>query len=148
MRDADQLASSVAFLHLTVDQAWLHLPPAHVPSSTTQCKPLAKVGGEGIEVEIEAITGEVRKAAWGQDLSERVNEHMCHGLCAGAELKYRKNFGEGIDRQPEPEHLCGTAQPGSQFVQLQMRELEVAEIALVQGLRMLASARQPGGDGG
>jgi hypothetical protein len=33
-------------------------------------------------------------------------------------------------------------------VQLKVRELEVAEAALVQGLSVLASSRQPGGDGG
>ena len=55
---------------------------------------------------------------------------------------------QGIDGQPEPEHLCGAAQPGAQFVQLQVREVEMAEEALVQGLCMLASTGQPGRDGG
>ena len=36
------------------------------------------------------------------------------------------------------------AQPGAQFVQLEVREPEIAEAALVQGLRVLASTRQPG----
>jgi hypothetical protein len=34
---------------------------------------------------------------------------------------------EGIDRQPEPEHLYGAAQPGAQFVQLHVWELEVRD---------------------
>ncbi len=70
---------------------------------------------------------------------------MGHGLCSGAELKHRQNLGEGIDRQPE--HLLGAAEPGAQFIQLQMREPEDAESALVQRLSVLASTSQPGGDG-
>ena len=73
---------------------------------------------------------------------------MGHGLCTWAELKHRNNLGEGIDSQPEPENLVGAAQPGAQFIQLQVREPENAESALVQRLRVLASTRQPDGDGG
>jgi hypothetical protein len=51
---------------------------------------------------------------------------------------------EGIDGQPQPEHLCGAAQPGAQFVQQEMGDLEVTEAAFVQGLSVLASARQKG----
>jgi len=39
------------------------------------------------------------------------------------------------------------AQPGSEFVQLEMRNVQVAEGTLVQDLSMLASTSQPGGDG-
>ena len=73
---------------------------------------------------------------------------MCHVLGAGTQMEHGKNLRAGIDGQPEPEHLCGAAQPGSQFVQLEVRELEMAEGALVQGLCVLASTGQPGGDGG
>ena len=73
---------------------------------------------------------------------------MGHGLGARAELKHRKNLGEGIDGQPEPEDLVGAAQPGSEFVQLEMRDVETAEAALVEGLSVFPSAGQPGGDGG
>jgi hypothetical protein len=51
-----------AFLHLAIDQAWFHLPPAHAAPSSTQREPLTKVGREGIEIQIEAITGEERQA--------------------------------------------------------------------------------------
>jgi hypothetical protein len=81
----------------------------------------------------------------GQALSERVDEYMRHGLCSGAELKHGQNLGERIDGQPE--HLCGAAQPRAQFVQLQVREVQMAEEALVQGVRVLPSSGQPGGDG-
>jgi hypothetical protein len=136
---AHQLAPSVAFLHLAVDQAWLHLPSAPVASSTTQGKPLAKVGGERIKVAIEPVTGKQWDATRRQPLLESMDEPMGHGLGAGAELKRRKNLGEGIDRQPEPENLIGAAEPGAQFIQLQVGEVEIGEEALVQGLRVLAS---------
>ena len=60
----------------------------------------------------------------------------------------RKNLGEGIDGQPEPENLLGAAQPGAQFVQLQMWEPQIGEATLMQGLGVLTCAREPGDDGG
>jgi hypothetical protein len=63
-------------------------------------------------------------------------------------MEHRKDLRERIDGQPEPDHLCGAAQPGSQFVQLEMWEPEGAEGALMQGLCVLASASQPGSDRG
>jgi hypothetical protein len=71
---------------------------------------------------------------------------MGHGLAARAELKHWNNLGERIDREREPENLVGAAQPGAQFIQLQMREPEDAERTLVQRLSVLASAGQPGSD--
>ena len=73
---------------------------------------------------------------------------MSHVLGAGTQLKHRQNLGAGIDGQPEPEHLRGAAQPGAQLVQLQVREMEMAEAALVQGVPMLPSSREPPRDGG
>jgi hypothetical protein len=77
-----------------------------------------------------------------------VNEQMRHVLCSRTELEHRQYLGQGIDGQPEPEHLSGAAQPSSQFIQLDMRQPEIGKEALVQGLCMLTSASEPGGDGG
>ena len=77
-----------------------------------------------------------------------MDERMRCVLRAGPQMEDGKNLGGGVDGQPKPQHLCGAAQPGAQFVQLEMREQEVAEIVLMQGLRVLASASQPAGDGG
>ena len=71
---------------------------------------------------------------------------MRHALRAGAELKHRQNLGARIDGQPQPEHLGGTAQSGAQFVQLQVREVEIAEAALMEDLSVPACASEPGGD--
>jgi hypothetical protein len=84
----------------------------------------------------------------GQDLSQRVDHQVRQVLRAGTQLEHRKNFRARINGQPKPEHLLGVAQPGAQFVQLQMREVEMVEEALVQGVRMLASTGEPGGNGG
>jgi hypothetical protein len=40
------------------------------------------------------------------------------------------------------------AQPGSQFIQLEVRKVEVAEAVLVQGLCMFPCSSQPRSDGG
>src|SRR5258708_14209389 len=68
---------------------------------------------------------------------------MSHVLCAGTELEHRQNLSERIDGQPEPEHLRGTAQPGAQRVQLEVRELEMEEEALVQGVRVPTCTSEP-----
>jgi hypothetical protein len=75
----------------------------------------------------------------GQELSQGMDDAMRHVLGSRTELKHRKNLGARVDGQPQPEHLFGAAQPGAQFVQLQVREVEMAEEALVQGVRVLAS---------
>jgi hypothetical protein len=62
-------------------------------------------------------------------------------------MKHRNDFREGVDGQPQPQHLFGTAQPSAQFIRLEIRQMQMAEEALVQGKRVLARAWQPGGDG-
>jgi hypothetical protein len=77
-----------------------------------------------------------------------VDEQVCHVLGAGTELKHRKNLGERIDGQPQLQNLLRTPQPRAQFVQLEMWEVQVAEAALMEERCVLASASEPGGDGG
>jgi hypothetical protein len=90
-RDAHELAPAIAFLHLAVDQARLHLPPAHVAPSTTQLDPLTKVSRDGIEVEIEPVTGKERQATRNQDLSQGVQNHVRHVLRAWTQSEHWKN---------------------------------------------------------
>ena len=144
MPDADQLALSVAFFHLAVDQACSHLPSAYDAPLTSLLPPCPKMSRESIEVEIESITGEERKAARSQELSEGMDDPMCHVLGAGTELKGRKNLGAGIDGQPEPEYLFGTAEAGAQFIQLEVREVEMEEEALVQSVRVYTCTSEKG----
>jgi len=133
VRHAHQLALSVAFFHLAVDQARRHLPPAHVAPSTFLFSPCPKMGRERIEGEIEPVTGKEGEATGSQELSQGMDDPLCHVLGAGTELKHGKNLGARVESQPEPEHLCSAAEPGTQFVQWEVREVEMAKGPLVQG---------------
>ena len=105
--------------------------------TTGHCNP-SGFGGFQAEasdkVEIEPITGEEREATGSQDLSQGVDHPMSHVLGAGTELKHRQNLGARVDRHPQPEHVLRAAQPGSQFIQLEVREPEMGEEAHVQGV--------------
>jgi hypothetical protein len=72
------------------------------------------------------MTGEKWEAARNQEVPQGVDERMRCVLRAGPQMEDGKNLCGGVDGQPQPQHLCGAAQPGAQFVQLQVRELEVA----------------------
>ena len=61
-------------------------------------------------------------------------------------MEHGKKLCTRIDGQPEPQHLFGAAQPGAQFVQLEVREPQLAEETFVQGPCMFPSASQPGSD--
>ena len=148
VRDPQQLAPPVSFLHLAIDQARSYLPLACFAPLVTHLEPLSKVGRQRIKVQVETITGEERETARGQELPQRMDDRMRHVLRAGTQMKDRNDLCQGVDGQPEPEDLLVAAQPGSQFIQLEVREPEMAEGALVQGLCVLASASHPGGDGG
>src|SRR6266487_4316821 len=52
----------------------------------------------------------------------------------------------GIDGQPEPQDLFGATQPGTQFVQLDIRKLEMTEKMLMEAVSVLSGAGQPGDD--
>jgi len=83
----------------------------------------------------------------GQALSERVDEQMRRRLSAGTQMQHRQKLGARIDGQPQPEHLSGTAEPGAQFVQLEVRDMQVAEGVLMEELSVLACASEPPCDG-
>jgi hypothetical protein len=72
-----------------------------------------------------------------------VDHLMSHVLGAGTELEHRQNLGEGIDGHPQPQDLLSAAQPGAQLVQLQVREMQMAEEALVQGVCVPACSSEP-----
>jgi len=67
----------------------------------------------------------------GQELSQGMDDPMGHVLCARTQVERWKNLGARVDGQPEPQHLCCAAQSGSEFVQLQVWEVQMAEGPLV-----------------
>jgi hypothetical protein len=84
----------------------------------------------------------------GQEPSQGVDAQVCPMLGARTQREHGQNLGARVDGQPEPEHVLRAAQAGTQFIQLEVRERELGEDALMQGLCMPASAREPGGAGG
>ena len=106
------------------------------------------MGRQSIKVQIEAITGEERQTVGSQVLSQGMDEPMRRMLCAGSQMEHGHELGARIDGQPEPQDLLGVAQPGAQFVQLEMREVQGTEAALMEELSVPACAREPGGDAG
>ncbi len=109
VRDSHQLAPPVAFFQLAIDQARRYLPLAYMPPSLNHLKPVSKMGREGIEVQIEAITGEERQTARGQDLSQGVDDRMRCVLRAWAQMEHGQKLCARVDGQPEPQHLFGAA---------------------------------------
>src|SRR6266566_3332079 len=69
-------------------------------------------------------------------------------LRAETEMEDGKNLRTGVDGQPQPQDVCVAAEPGAQFVQLEIRKLEMTEKVLVEGVSVFPSAGQPGGDSG
>ncbi len=96
-----------------------------------------------IKVDIQAITREERNATRSQELSEGMDHGVGCVLRARTELKDGKNLRRGVDDQPHPEDLCGAAEPGSNFVQLQMRDVQVAEAALMEDFSVPACTCEP-----
>ncbi len=58
----------------------------------------------------------------GQLLSQRVDEELGHVLGAGTQREDGNALAQRINGDPEPEHLGGTAQSGSELIQLHVRE--------------------------
>jgi hypothetical protein len=109
VRHPNQLAPPGALLHLAVNQARRHLPSAHVAPSTTQREPLANVGCEGREVQIEAIAGEEREACRSQVLSQGGDEQVRGMVCTWTKMEHGNKLGARIDGEPEPQHLFSAA---------------------------------------
>jgi hypothetical protein len=68
-------------------------------------------------------------------------------LGARAKVEDGQKLGAGINGKREPLHLLMATQLGTEFVQLHVWEMEVAEGAFVQELSVLACPRQPPRDG-
>jgi hypothetical protein len=73
---------------------------------------------------------------------------MDHGmgcvLRARTQMQDRKDLRTGVDGQPQPQDVGVAAQPRPQLVQLEVLEVQMAEEALVQRVRVLTSTGQKG----
>ena len=103
---------------------------------------------ECIKGEIEPVTGKEWEAPRRQALLESMDEAMGHGLGARAErVSPEESRVRGSMASQRKTNLVGAAQPGAQFVQLQMWEPQIGEGTLMQALGVLTCAREPGDAG-
>ena len=77
---------------------------------------------------------------------EFVNDSMGRSLRPRAEVQDRDQFGERVERHPQPEPLRAISQAGAQFIKLEMGQGEMMKPALVQARAVRASSGEPGGD--
>ena len=126
---AHQSITPIDLLDLTIDQPCCHLPVACL--SSLALHPLSKMGCECIKVEIQPIAGEDGEAGGSELLAQCVDKGMSSVLSSGSELEYRDELAEGVDRQPQPEDTSPATQSSAQFVQLDMREGEVLQGAVM-----------------
>jgi len=85
--DPNELAPTIAFFHLAVDQTRRHLPLTHVPASMTHMEPVSKMGRQRIKVYIEAITGEKWETSRVQGVSQGVDDAMRGVLRTGTQME-------------------------------------------------------------
>lgn len=133
--EAHQSAPPRDLLDLTRDPPCCHLPVA-CPSSLA-LHPLPKMGCEGRAVPIQPLAGEDGQAGGNELLTQRVDQGRSCVL--GPSCSTGMIAASGVDRQPQPENMRPAAQAGAQFIQLEMREGEVLQGALMQARALLAS---------
>jgi len=94
-------AAAIGFLDLAVQQVERHLPTEFARSHIRD--PLTEMGGDRIEVEVEAVTGEDRQTARSQDERDGVKQSIGHVLGAWTELECRDQLGGRVKGDPHPQ---------------------------------------------
>ena len=110
-------------------------------------RPEAEVGGEGIEVEAEAIAAERGNATGSETGLEIVDEGVGQELSARANLKGEDDFGADFEGDPDPD-ILSMADMGLEFVKLDVVGDPVVKVMIMKGLIKLAEADEPASDGG
>ena len=98
--DEIEPAAAIRLFDLPIQQVAGDLPASLAGSWVNE--PLTEMCGQGVEVEVEAVAGKDRQAAWSQDLRQGMNEGICQVLGARAELKRGDEFGGGVKSHPHP----------------------------------------------
>jgi hypothetical protein len=111
--------------------------PAHAALDLTE------MGGDGIEVEVEAVAGEDWQIAWSQDERVGVEQGKGHLLGAWTDLEGGDEFRGWIKGDPHPQVVRLVAQGGEQLIELQMTQVQVTEEVGVNLLGVLTRPRQP-----
>ncbi len=129
--DLDQFASPMLLLHLTVEQACLHLPLRLPLPAPNGLDPLPKMGGQRVEIGVDPIAGEDWQTPRSQEGLQTVDQQVRHVVGARAQLEHRNAFGERIKGHSEPQHLRVAPQARAHLIQLDVRNPQVTEGALV-----------------
>jgi len=61
-------------------------------------------------------------------------------------MQHRDHLAEGIDRHPQPHCVGAVTQARSEFVELDVRQVEVPQDAVVKRRALFTRSRHPGGD--
>jgi hypothetical protein len=69
-----------------------------------------------------------------------MEDAMGHVLCSWTEVEDGKKLCTWVDGQPQPQDVFVAAQPGAQFVQLDIGKLEMTEKVLVEAFSVLPCA--------
>jgi len=85
------------------------------------------MGGEGVEVQVEAVTRKDRNAAGSQDERDHMDEGIGQVLSPRPDLQGGHDLGHGIKGDPHPEVLRLVAQSGEQRIQLEMTQVQRVE---------------------
>jgi len=107
---------------------------------------LPKMRSQGVKVEVEAIAGEDREAVRGQLLAQGMDEVMGRVLGADAEVEHRDQLAQWVNDDLEPPHVCPVAQPGPQFIELEVGEMQLLQPPVMQVGAVLAGACHPAGN--
>lgn len=110
-------------------------------------RPEAEVGGEGIEVEAEAIAAERGDTTGSEAAFEIVDEGMGQELRTGADLEGEDDLRAGFEGDPDPD-IVSMADMGFEFVKLDIVGDPVVKVMVMEGLIELAEADEPASDGG
>src|SRR5262249_55983620 len=121
--------------------------PLWLSAAPSPRDPLPKMRGQRIEIGIETIAREQRQTPRSQVLAQTMDQQVGHFVRTWSKLDLRNTLGEGIQSDPQPQHLRVAAQAGAYFVHLHVRDLHLAEGALLQGLRVRSSPQEPPRDG-
>ncbi len=106
---------------------------------------MVEVGHQRVEVEVQPVAGEDRETAWSPAMTKLVDDSTRRILRAGATLQHGDEFGQRVDHDPQPEHVRALPQARAEFVEQELRELEVAQPAVVQCRTVLTGPAEPGG---
>lgn len=76
-----------------------------------------------------------------------MNQQVGHLVGPRTQLEDRDTLGEGVNGDPEPKDLRAATQARAHLIKLDVRDLQVREDALVQGLSMGSGPQEPSGNG-